>query len=136
MARTVNKEQTEKRREQILLAAFDCFGRKGFHRTSMQEICKKAKLSPGTVYHYFQSKDEIIEHIADREVEKSALFSSILTQAPTLREGLEQTVDLLLFDTAANTSFQIYMEVVCEAGRNNSVRKKLLKSEKNRAQSN
>lgn len=129
MARTVNKEQTEKRRRQILLAALDCFGKKGFHQTSMQEVCKKVGLSPGTVYHYFKSKDEIIEHVADREVDKALAFSAFIAQASSLQEGLEQTVDLLLKDSSTDTGFQIYIEVVCEAGRNQSIKKKLLKAE-------
>ena len=129
MARTVNKEQAAKRRQQILDAALDCFGKKGFHQTTMQEVCKKARLSPGTVYHYFKSKDEIIEHIADREVEKAEHFSRHILQAPSLLEGLDTVIDYILKDSRADTGFQIYIEVLCEAGRNHSVRKKILKSE-------
>ena len=36
----------DERRARILDAARTCFSRAGFHRTSMQEICAEAKMSP------------------------------------------------------------------------------------------
>ena len=50
----------EARRQQILDAAEACFSREGFHQTSMQAICREAELSPGAVYRYFSSKEDII----------------------------------------------------------------------------
>ena len=55
------------RRQHILQAATACFARSGFHGTSMQEICQAAGMSPGAVYRYFRSKDDIIAAIADEE---------------------------------------------------------------------
>lgn len=52
------------RRRQILTAAFNCFVINGFSATSMESICREAKLSPGAVYHYFPSKEAIIEALA------------------------------------------------------------------------
>lgn len=49
------------RRQEILDAAIECFTRRGFHQTTMDEICEQAGLSPGAVYRYFANKDEIIE---------------------------------------------------------------------------
>ena len=56
----VTEAHRESRREQILLAAWKCFSRKGFHSTSMADVIKEAGLSAGAVYLYFRSKDEII----------------------------------------------------------------------------
>jgi TetR/AcrR family transcriptional regulator, transcriptional repressor of aconitase len=41
-----------------------CFARQGFHRATMQDIVREAQLSPGAIYRYFASKDEIIDAIA------------------------------------------------------------------------
>ncbi|MEX2599436.1 MAG: TetR/AcrR family transcriptional regulator [Dehalococcoidia bacterium] len=57
----VTDEHMETRRRQIMDAAFTCFSRKGFHPTTMQDICTEAQLSAGAVYRYFNSKEEIIE---------------------------------------------------------------------------
>lgn len=61
----VSAAHLEGRRRQIVEAAVDCFSREGFHRTTMQDIFREAGLSPGAIYRYFSSKDEIIEAIAD-----------------------------------------------------------------------
>jgi TetR/AcrR family transcriptional repressor of uid operon len=56
----------ENRRHQIIDASAACFARGGFHRTTMQDICHEAGLSPGALYRYFQSKEEIILAMCDR----------------------------------------------------------------------
>ncbi len=56
----VTDAHRESRREQILIAAWKCFSRNGFHSTSMADVIKEAGLSAGAVYLYFKSKDEII----------------------------------------------------------------------------
>ena len=57
----VTEAHLETRRQQVLDAAFACFARQGFHQTSIHDICQEAGLSPGAVYRYFSSKEEIIE---------------------------------------------------------------------------
>ena len=56
----VTEAHMEARKQQIMDAANACFSRGGFHQTSIQDICKEAVLSPGAVYKYFSSKDQII----------------------------------------------------------------------------
>lgn len=48
------------RREQILNAALALFSKKGIDSTSMNEIAKQCELSKATIYHYFDSKDEMV----------------------------------------------------------------------------
>lgn len=57
----------EQRRRHIMAAAEACFARAGFHKTSMQEICAEAEMSPGALYRYFKSKEAIIEAICLEE---------------------------------------------------------------------
>jgi AcrR family transcriptional regulator len=64
MSRLASPELAERRRRQILDAAVDCFRRRGFHQTSMQEICNEAGISAGALYRYFDSKADIIAAIA------------------------------------------------------------------------
>lgn len=59
----VTQEHVQARRRQIMSAALRCFARQGFHRTTMQDIFREADLSPGAVYSYFKSKDELIAAI-------------------------------------------------------------------------
>jgi AcrR family transcriptional regulator len=56
----VSEEYLEARRQQVLHAAEICFARKGFSETTMQDIARAAGVSYGVVYHYFDSKEDII----------------------------------------------------------------------------
>lgn len=62
----VGSEHKQQRRNQIIQAAFECFGENGVHQTSMRDICSQAELSTGAVYNYFDSKEEIIEALAEK----------------------------------------------------------------------
>jgi TetR/AcrR family transcriptional regulator, cholesterol catabolism regulator len=53
----------ENRREMILETASRLFGKVGFEKCSMQDISDSAKVSKGTLYHYFQTKQEIYDAI-------------------------------------------------------------------------
>lgn len=57
----VSEEYTHLRRQEIIEAAYRCFARSGFHQTTMRDIYAEAGLSAGAIYHYFTSKEEIIE---------------------------------------------------------------------------
>lgn len=88
MARSADPVLAERRRRQILDAAMACFRRRGFHQTSMQEICAEAGLSAGALYRYFPSKAEIIAAIADEDRHSTApLFEAIASGADMI-EGL------------------------------------------------
>ncbi|MFQ5595705.1 MAG: TetR/AcrR family transcriptional regulator [Anaerolineae bacterium] len=47
------------RREQILEAAKEVFEEKGFLNATTEEIAQRAELAVGTLYRYFQSKEEM-----------------------------------------------------------------------------
>lgn len=61
----VTEAHLEARRNQILTAACKCFARQGFHQTTMRDLCQEAELSPGAIYNYFKSKDDIIKAMAE-----------------------------------------------------------------------
>jgi len=81
-------ETQHARRGRILDAAEVCFARTGFHRTTMQDICKEAGVSPGAVYVYFTSKEALIAGIAERDRAKLANQLGELAAAPDLIAAL------------------------------------------------
>ncbi len=86
----VSAEHQAARRRQILDAALDCFARHGFHGTTMQQIVRRSKLSPGAIYGYFPSKQAIVEAIADeRHAGERAIFSRAASSA-SLRAALSE----------------------------------------------
>jgi TetR/AcrR family transcriptional regulator, repressor for uid operon len=80
MPRTVNPLKAEMRRREILGAAQACFERRGFHGSSMGEICAEAGMSPGCLYRYFPSKESLIAAMAEDERRATSLaFQAVRT---------------------------------------------------------
>lgn len=50
-------------RQKILEAALELFGTKGYESTTITDLVKKANISKGLIYHYFDSKREILEQL-------------------------------------------------------------------------
>jgi AcrR family transcriptional regulator len=65
--RAVSKEDKSKRREEIMAAAKKVFARNGFHATTISDIAKEAGLAYGSVYWYFDSKDELFHALMSAE---------------------------------------------------------------------
>jgi AcrR family transcriptional regulator len=65
--RAVSKEDKSKRRDEIMAAAKKVFARNGFHATTISDIAKEAGLAYGSVYWYFDSKDELFHALMSAE---------------------------------------------------------------------
>jgi AcrR family transcriptional regulator len=122
-------EYLETRRQQILDAAAACFSRRGFHQSTMQDICEEAGLSPGAVYRYFHSKEEIIEGMCELGQNQNA---------ETLRIALEQKETLDIFEELIRLFFgeletgvrdmatcALNVELISEAPHNERIRESL-----------
>ena len=48
-----------RQRQEMLAAALDLFSQKGYHNVSMQEIAEKAEFAIGTLYKFFQNKNDL-----------------------------------------------------------------------------
>jgi len=113
--------RADARRAQILAAAEACFREHGFHNASISRICKKAGMSPGHVYHYFENKEAIIEGIVQRTANEILARVEALRTAPdvldaTIAGAGQGIVDKLNPDFAA-----LDMEMLAEACRNPKV---------------
>ncbi len=58
---TRNAQQAAEKRRLILDAAVRVFARQGFHTCRVSDIADEAGVAYGLVYHYFRSKDEILD---------------------------------------------------------------------------
>jgi TetR/AcrR family transcriptional regulator, fatty acid metabolism regulator protein len=54
------REPSVDKRRVILDAAIRVFAREGFHRCRVSDIAREANVAYGLVYHYFRSKDEVL----------------------------------------------------------------------------
>jgi AcrR family transcriptional regulator len=57
--RAVSDQDKLQRRDEIMAAAKTVFAGKGFHATTIADIAKEAGLAYGSIYWYFDSKDDL-----------------------------------------------------------------------------
>lgn len=81
-------------REKIVEAAIELFAKKGFDRTTVDEIVANAGVAKGTFYLYFKSKDDLIKELAFEVMPIMAMPSLndpyITVSFPTLESYLLQ----------------------------------------------
>lgn len=108
------------RRENILDAAEVCFARAGFHQCTMQDICKEAGVSPGALYLYFDSKEDLIAGIAERDRAQFQSRFANLADAPDFLEALSILGEQYFVDEPAERRLMC-IEIGVEATRNENV---------------
>jgi AcrR family transcriptional regulator len=57
------EREREKQRELILEAAGEIFMQEGLEKLSIRKIADKIEYSPAIIYHYFQDKEDIVNHL-------------------------------------------------------------------------
>ena len=127
----VTEAHLQARRQQILDAAWTCFARKGYHRTTMRDICKESELSPGAIYRYVPSKETILEGINDRSQE---MGRALVEEARSLAGGplnalevIGQTLFAPFNDPMFETMTRVNIEIWPEFLRNEVLRKAIRK---------
>lgn len=105
------------RREHILDAAEQCFGRDGFHRTTMHDICREAGVSPGALYVYFDSKEALIAGMAERDRAEFAERFDQLATAPDFLQALRSLGEQYFIEEPA-LSHRLCFEIGLESTRN------------------
>ena len=68
MVRIVKK--AEVRRLEIVAAARQLFQAKEYEKTTMQDVMDQLGIAKGTIYHYFKSKEELLEAVVENIVEE------------------------------------------------------------------
>ncbi|MFZ2447429.1 MAG: TetR/AcrR family transcriptional regulator [Syntrophobacteraceae bacterium] len=67
-----------RQRQEMLKAALDLFSQKGFHNVTMHEIAEKAEFAIGTLYKFFQSKEDLYKALV---MERCDNFEKAITEA-------------------------------------------------------
>ncbi len=117
-------EYLELRRQQILDAAAACFSRRGFHQSTMQDICHEAELSPGAVYRYFPSKEAIIEAMCVRGQAQNAEAMQQSLGAGSTLDVFNELIRVFFLELDNLRNFEtcaLNVELISEASRNEHV---------------
>lgn len=124
MTSTDKKSETSiatRRKEQVLAAAVACFRRDGFHRSSMSRISAEAGMSSGHIYHYFASKEKIVEAIVASERSLFDLLVNDLEAAMLSLDPISALTDVMLKNAERYMDgghAALMLEILAEAARN------------------
>lgn len=121
----MTEEHLEARRKQIIEAAAECFVRKGFKKTTMRDICRAARLSPGAVYNYFPSKDKIIEAIAQASQAQNVQIIASAAEDDSPLWGVSRMFFSMAKDPACIRSTGLSLELFAESRLNRHIAKML-----------
>jgi len=98
----LSRREKEKNRhkEEVLEAALRLFSEKGFHNVSMQEIAEESEFGVGTLYNYFESKEQLFVELMKAGIEQFGqalipILDSNKDESEKLSEYIEAHVDLI-----------------------------------------
>ena len=94
--RVPKQARSQERFDQILDVAAKLFSEKGFDATTTNEIARRAGVSIGSVYQYFDDKEAIVEDLADRYVEALRVVTNGLLTTDIANLSTVEAVDRLL----------------------------------------
>jgi AcrR family transcriptional regulator len=95
------------RRESILDAALECFVERGFHGTAIPQIAEKAAIAAGTIYHYFDSKEALVNALYRhwKSTVSQRVFMAFPQAAPVREQFLVMWKEMVSFAAAHPTAF-------------------------------
>lgn len=107
-------KEKDSRKKQILKSARVLFFKKGFNRVTVDEIAKSSELGKGSIYLYFDSKEEIYAHILLNDIDNfnrqvSVLLEKESTASDLLTEFSYIYIDFFLSDSELFRILMSYM---------------------------
>jgi AcrR family transcriptional regulator len=77
-------QEGEKRKSELLDIALNLFSEKGYVDTSIQDILNEAGVSKGAFYHYFESKEDVLDQIINQYINEIIELSHRIADDPAL----------------------------------------------------
>ncbi|KEO57538.1 TetR/AcrR family transcriptional regulator [Thioclava indica] len=111
------RRRAEARPDEVLDAALSLFTEKGYARTTVDQVAKRAGFSKGTVYLYFASKEAILEGLVQRTVEPiaEAAFETMTDYRGDPRPVLAQFLRAMAQALADSKTRAVVMIILQEA---------------------
>lgn len=109
-------KELQQKEEKLLMAALHLFNEYGFHNTPTSRISKEAGVSTGTLYNYFESKEELINSlylfIKQHSVE---YIMNGFKRTEDFKEGFNRIWTLMIQWGYENPEFFKFKESFCQS---------------------
>jgi|SRR5579871_1990605 len=127
MAKTVNEQKHKDQRMRLLSHARRLIANQGFKETSMSQIAKACKVTKAGLYHYFESKEDILLAILGCYQEENEDLQNQLAKAGNIEEVLHAIAKNHLERMSQPSQLEFVKILVNEAMTNPGVKKFYLK---------
>jgi AcrR family transcriptional regulator len=123
------RPKDESMREGILEAAFQMFGERGFGATTIKDLAGSLEISPGSIYTYFASKEDLFRCTVEEGWQSFLVeIRKIVTAPKQLKERFDSILDYcfeslkealpllrgMLFDSRQRQLLQQNLQALCE----------------------
>jgi AcrR family transcriptional regulator len=113
MAEGLRERKKQRTRQQIIDAAMGLFDERGYHATTIADIAEAAEVAPRTFFSYFPSKEAVVFHNVDRDMD--ALAAALRNRLPGeyAFDALRRWVDALFDQWIAHEDEALLRKRLC-----------------------
>jgi AcrR family transcriptional regulator len=113
MQEGLRERKKQRTRERIVEAAMGLFAERGYHATTIPDIAAAAEVAPRTFFSYFPSKEAVVFHNLDRDLD--ALASALRDRLPgeTAFDALRRWIDVVFDQAMGNADEALLRKRLC-----------------------
>lgn len=112
----LNQKMREERQQVLLASALELFAENGYFATKISDIAKHARISQGSLYHYYRSKEEIFIALIGSAFDKMNQAAKQLNALPlSPAEKIKKSFADMLAQIESEDSFSNYFMLIAQA---------------------
>jgi AcrR family transcriptional regulator len=113
MPQGLRERKKERTRQQIIDAAMGLFAERGYHATTIADIAAAAEVAPRTFFSYFPSKEAVVFHNVDRDMD--ALAAALRDRLPgeSVFDALRRWIDAMFDEWMAEGDQAVLRKRLC-----------------------
>ena len=113
MPEGLRERKKQRTREQIIEAAMGLFAERGYHATTIADIARAADVAPRTFFSYFPSKEAVVFHNVDRDLDALASALRNRPAGETVFDALRRWIDSMFEEWMAEEDEALLRKRLC-----------------------
>jgi AcrR family transcriptional regulator len=113
VAEGLRERKKQRTRQQIVDAAMRLFAERGYHATTIADIAAAADVAPRTFFSYFPSKEAVVFHNVDRDLDGLAAALRNRLPGETAFDALRRWVDTMFDEWMAEEDEALVRKRLC-----------------------